>query len=125
METFKISVDVNINFSESVKAFLQNVFSTNQPRVATTVVEKPVAEAPKVAKPVAEAPKVAKPVAEAPKVAKPVAEAPKATVRKILAGKIAEHREEIKEKLNELGAPSVTRLDPSKYVEMIDFLESL
>ena len=110
METFKISVDVNINFSESVKAFLQNVFSTNQPRVATTVVEKPVAEAPKVAKPVAEAPKATISIDD---------------VRKILAGKIAEHREEIKEKLNELGAPSVTRLDPSKYVEMIDFLESL
>jgi hypothetical protein len=42
-----------------------------------------------------------------------------------LAAKINGHREEIKEKLNSLGAPSVTKLDPAKYVEMFTFLNAL
>ena len=43
----------------------------------------------------------------------------------MLAEKVNEHRDEIKQKLNELGAPSVTKLDPAKYDEMYNFLESL
>ena len=43
----------------------------------------------------------------------------------MLAKKVNEHRDEIKQKLNELGAPSVTKLDPAKYDEMYNFLESL
>lgn len=46
-------------------------------------------------------------------------------VRKILATKVNDHRNEIKEKLNELGAPSVTKLAPEKYQEMYDYLNSL
>ena len=46
-------------------------------------------------------------------------------VRKVLAEKVNDHRETIKGKLEELGAPSVTKLDPSKYQEMFDFLGSL
>lgn len=47
------------------------------------------------------------------------------SVRAVLATKVNDHREAIKNKLNELGAPSVTKLDPSKYQEMYDFLNSL
>lgn len=47
------------------------------------------------------------------------------SVRTVLATKVNDHREAIKNKLNELGAPSVTKLDPSKYQEMYDFLNSL
>lgn len=47
------------------------------------------------------------------------------SVRAVLATKVNDHREAIKNKLNELGAPSVTKLDPSKYQEMYDFLSSL
>ena len=43
----------------------------------------------------------------------------------MLAQKVNEHRDVIKQKLNEFGAPSVTKLDPSKYDEMYNFLESL
>ena len=43
----------------------------------------------------------------------------------MLAKKVNEHRDVIKQKLNELGASSVTRLDPAKYDEMYNFLESL
>ena len=46
-------------------------------------------------------------------------------VRRMLAKKVNEHRDVIKQKLNELGAPSVTKLDPAKYDEMYNFLESL
>lgn len=46
-------------------------------------------------------------------------------VRKVLASKVNDHRDVIKEKLNELGAPSVTKLAKEKYQEMYDFLISL
>lgn len=46
-------------------------------------------------------------------------------VRAVLATKVNDHRETIKAKLNELGSPSVTKLEPSKYQEMYDFLNSL
>jgi outer membrane biosynthesis protein TonB len=104
---------------------------------AEKVAEKPaekVAEKPaeKVAEKPAEkvAEKSAEKVAEKP--AEKVAEKPAATtgvsiedVRKALASKVNEHRQEIKEKLEELGAPSVTKLDPSKYEEMYNYLTSL
>ena len=104
---------------------------------AEKVAEKPaekVAEksAEKVAEKSAEkvAEKPAEKVAEKP--AEKVAEKPAATtgvsiedVRKALASKVNEHRQEIKEKLEELGAPSVTKLDPSKYEEMYNYLTSL
>ena len=43
----------------------------------------------------------------------------------MLAQKVNEHRDVIKQKLNELGAPSVTKLDPTKYDEMFNFLKAL
>jgi hypothetical protein len=46
-------------------------------------------------------------------------------VRAALSEKVNTHRDEIKAKLTELGAASVTRLDPSKYQEMYDFCKSL
>ena len=142
METVKISVDINVNLSESTQEFIKNLFSVgvkaSEPVVkesATEVTEpkrtrkkkvestpEPEAEAP--AEPEAEAP--AEPEAEAP--AEPEAEAPAVSiedVRKVLAEKVNEHRAAIKDKLIELGAPSVTKLDPSKYEEMFNFLKSL
>lgn len=46
-------------------------------------------------------------------------------VRSILTEKVNDHRAAIKQKLTELGAPNVTKLDPAKYIEMYDFLKSL
>lgn len=46
-------------------------------------------------------------------------------VRAALASKVNDHRDAIKAKLDELGAPSVTKLDPSKYEEMHNFLNNL
>ena len=146
METLKFSIDVNVNisfdkntsglFSNAVNAALAGILSgqrchCNAPTIepAEKVAEKPAEKvAEKLAEKVAEKP--AEKVAEKP--AEKVAEKPAATtgvsiedVRKALASKVNEHRQEIKEKLEELGAPSVTKLDPSKYEEMYNYLTSL
>ena len=141
MEAIKISVEVSVNLSENTQNFIKSLFGGAA--TATVQVQKsaPAASAAP-AKPVsrpasAQAPK---PQAAAPAPTKPAAiSAPGAPaaqvassasksiedVRKMLAQKVNEHRDVIKQKLNEFGAPSVTKLDPSKYNEMYNFLESL
>lgn len=117
MEPIKISVDVTVDLSESAKAFVTALFAKS----STLASEAPVAPA----KPVAPAAPV-KPAAPA----KPTTSAPASTisiedVRKALSEKVNAHRNEIKDKLSALGAPSVTKLDQSKYQEMYDFLIAL
>lgn len=141
MEAIKISVEVSVNLSENTQNFIKSLFSGAMV-TATTQTQKPAPAAP--AKPAsqpapAQAPKPQAPAA-APAPTKPAATpapgAPAAQaassasksiedVRKMLAQKVNEHRDVIKQKLNEFGAPSVTKLDPSKYDEMYNFLESL
>ena len=141
MEAFKISVEVSVNLSENTQNFIKSLFGGTMV-TATTQAQKSAPAAP--AKPAsqpapAQAPKPQAPAA-APAPTKPAATpapgAPAAQaassasksiedVRKMLAQKVNEHRDVIKQKLNELGAPSVTKLDPSKYDEMYNFLESL
>lgn len=126
METVKISVEVSVNLSKNTQDFITSLFSN------AIVVKRP-AEQPEIpAKPAAnagtEAKVPAKP-AEQPEIpAKPAeggASISIESVRKVLAEKVNEHRDEIKAKLTELGAPSVTRLNPEKYEEMYNFLKSL
>ena len=107
MEPIKIEVSVELNLSEDVKNFVASLVSNSS---------KPAAPA---AKP---APAPAKPAA---KPAEDKAEVSIEDVRKALASKVANHRAEIKDKLDEFGAPSVTKLDPAKYQEMLDYLNSL
>ena len=108
MEPIKVSVDVTVNLSESAKTFLSTLFSNSVPTPCTTAVAKE--PTPAVAK-------------------EPTSTVTKSVgiedVRKVLSEKVNDFRMEIKEKLNELGAPSVTKLDQSKYQEMYDFLKSL
>jgi len=109
MEPIQIHVSVELNLSQDVKNFLASVVSNH--------VAAPAAPAAKPAPQHAPAP--AAPAAPA---------APQVTieqVRRALAAKVNGHREEIKEKLNSLGAPSVTKLDPAKYAEMFTFLNTL
>ena len=145
MEAIKISVEVSVNLSENTQNFIKSLFVAGLPsgaQVAAAVVQKPAPVAP--AKPApqpAPAPAL-KPQAPAaaPAPTKPAATpAPGASaaqaassasksiedVRGMLAKKVNEHRDVIKQKLNELGAPSVTKLDLAKYDEMYNFLESL
>ena len=129
MEPIKIQVDVKVDLSEATKKFIQSfMFSdvieapepaapapapTPKPTPAPTPAPKPAAPAP--------APTPAPKPAEEPAVLDIDIE----MVRAALTKKVDAHRPEIKAKLTELGAPSVTKLDPAKYREMYDFLESL
>ena len=109
MEPIKVHVSIELNLSEDVKQFVTSLISGNVPAAPAT---KPTATKP------------AAPVAPAEKPAE-TQEVSIEDVRKALASKVANHRAEIKDKLDELGAPSVTKLDPAKYKEMLDFLNTL
>lgn len=141
MEAIKISVEVSVNLSENTQNFIKLLFGNVVTSVAAPA-QKPApvapakpapqptpAPAPKPQAPAA-APAQTKPAA-APAPGAPAAQAASSAsksiedVRAMLAKKVNEHRDVIKQKLNELGAPSVTKLDPTKYDEMFNFLESL
>ena len=150
METVKISVEVSVNLSENTQKFLTSLFATGVPSGAQVAasVSKPASAAlaklastkptPQPAAPAqtqSAAEPAAEPASSAP-AAEPASSAPAAEpassasksiedVRGMLAKKVNEHRDIIKQKLNDLGAPSVTKLDPAKYDEMYNFLESL
>lgn len=132
METIKISVEVSVNLSENTQKFLTSLFVAGVPSGAQVAasVSKPAPAAPAKPTPQPAAPaqtqSAAEPAPSAP--AAPAASSASKSiedVRGVLAKKVNEHRDVIKQKLNELGAPSVTRLDPAKYDEMYNFLESL
>lgn len=131
MEPIKISVDVKIDFSESVKNFVSELFSGVKASTPAAPA-KPVSTPATPATPAAPAKPASAPQAPAaPAKPAPAPQAPAApaisieTVRQALAAKVNSHREEIKAKLNELGSPSVTKLNPEKYGEMLAFLNSL
>ena len=151
METIKISIEVSVNLSENTQKFLTSLFAAGVPSGAQVAasVSKPTHQSESVkpthqsesVKPthqsesVKPTPQPAAP-AQTQSAAKPAPSAPVAPaassasksiedVRGMLAKKVNEHRDVIKQKLNELGAPSVTKLDPAKYDEMYNFLESL
>lgn len=133
METIKISVEVSVNLSENTQKFLTSLFAAGVPSGAQVAasVSKPthqsesVKPTPQPAAP-AQTQSAAKSAPSAP-VAPAASSASKSIedVRGMLAKKVNEHRDVIRQKLNELGAPSVTKLDPAKYDEMYNFLESL
>lgn len=133
METIKISVEVSVNLSENTQKFLTSLFAAGVPSGAQVAasVSKPthqsesVKPTPQPAAP-AQTQSAAKPAPSAP-VAPAASSASKSIedVRGMLAKKVNEHRDVIRQKLNELGAPSVTKLDLAKYDEMYNFLESL
>lgn len=119
MEPIKINVQVELNLSQDSKNFIAQLFA-GRPVAATSV-------APAASKVEAHA-APAKPADSAAPAKSAAPVAPGVTieqVRKALADKVSSHREAIKEKLNSLGAPSVTKLDPSKYAEMYAFLTAL
>ena len=141
MNEIKISVDLNVQLSESTKEFINKAISTLLGAATTTTTTAPTSSpapaAPKTEKPAptqtaraqaADAPKTEKPAT----VAAPAAQASAAKteltindVRSIVASKAATHRNEIKSKLAELGAQNVTTLDPSNYQVFVDYLNSL
>ena len=139
METIKISVEVSVNLSENTQNFIKSLFGNAiAPSAPAAPAAKPAPAAPAAPAKPAPAKPTTQPAAPAQtqSAAKPAPSAPAVPaassaskniedVRGMLAKKVNEHRDEIKQKLNELGAPSVTKLDPAKYDEMYNFLESL
>lgn len=139
METIKISVEVSVNLSENTQNFIKSLFGNAiAPSASAAPAAKSAPSAPATPAKPAPAKPTSQPAAHAQtqSAAKPAPSAPAAPaassaskniedVRGMLAEKVNEHRDEIKQKLNELGAPSVTKLDPAKYDEMYNFLESL
>lgn len=138
MEPIKVEIGVTLDFSESVKQFFGSIFAPKCNCGCDKLVPEndSKSEAPKPAPATTQA----TPKPEAPKPATPVNPAPTQKINKVgpsedtvtiemvrleLSKKVNDHRETIKGKLNELGAPSVTKLDPSKYEEMFNFLKSL
>lgn len=123
METVKISVEVSVNLSENTQKFLTSLFAAGVPSGAQVAasVSKPAPTAPAKPAPAKPTPQPAAPAAPAASSASKSIE----DVHRMLAKKVNEHRDVIKQKLNELGAPSVTKLDPAKYDEIYNFLESL
>lgn len=128
LEPIKVSIDVNVHLSEKTEGFILDLVKSIMP----DVVKAPAAPAAKSeSKPAASAAKTeSKPAATAAKSeSKPANTASDnisiEDVREALSKKVATNRSEIKEKLTELGAPSVTKLDKSKYSEMLNFLNSL
>lgn len=137
METIKISVEVSVNLSENTQNFIKLLCGI-APSASAAPAAKSASSAPATPAKPAPAKPTPQPAAHAQtqSAAKPAPSAPAAPaassaskniedVRSMLAEKVNEHRDEIKQKLNELGAPSVTKLDPAKYDEMYNFLESL
>ena len=127
MENFKISVDINVKFSEETIKAIASIFAnaTAAPAPVKPATDAKPATAAPAAKPAPAAP-AAKPAPAAP--AKPASDAVPISideVRSAVALKVADYRQEIKDKLTELGAPSVTKLDPAKYKDMLDFINSL
>ena len=143
MEAIKITVEVSVNLSENTQNFIKSLFdnvATSAAQAQKSASAAPAKPAPQSApaldtKPQAPvvAPAKTKPVATpahgvpAAQAASSVSKSSKSIedVRAMLAKKVNEHRDVIKQKLNELGAPSVTKLDTAKYDEMFNFLESL
>ena len=111
---------------------IEGVAAVEEARAIARAIDR--AKAADEAKAKAKAPaekKPAKPVEEAKAAEAPTAPAesqPKIDiedVRKALTEKVNDRRGAIKQKLTELGAPNVTKLDPAKYAEMYDFLKAL
>lgn len=136
METIKISVEVSVNLSENTQKFLTSLFGNAiAPSAPAAPASKPAPAALAKPAPAKPTPQPAAP-AQTQSAAEPAPSAPAAPaassasksiedVRGMLAKKVNEHRDVIKQKLIELGAPSVTKLDPAKYDEMYNFLKSL
>ena len=109
-----IQINVTVKLDDATQAFLSSLFhGTAKPVAASAPVEQPK-------------PAPAKP-AEQPKPAAAPAQSSITidSLRELAMTKMNAHRVEIKQKLTELGTPSITKLDASKYQEMFEFLKNL
>ena len=104
MEPIKVEINVNVNLSEETKQFVANL-------LANAAAPKPSAPAPK-------------PEPE-PQANGNSAEITRDQVREACKSKLKTHQAELRAKLEELGATSITTLDESRLAEMYNFANSL
>lgn len=150
METIKIAIEINV--SETTQAFVKKLFTETAKQLVNGLKENECEDdAPKALatkevvveeKPITRAPtqkrhatiiqasaqtgvKNAQTASSQASTQAAVATKNIEDVRKALIEKVNDHRDEIKQKLTELGALSVTKLDPAKYDEMFNFLTNL
>lgn len=125
-QIFRIDVNVNVDFTDNAKKFISSLFS-----LATTTmqVQQQAQQEQQVQQQTAQTAVEQKDANSAPSApAAPAQQAVSVTIedlRKKLSEKVNDHRQEIKDKLTELGAPSVTKLEPSKYQDLYNFLMQL
>ena len=119
-----IQINVTVKLDDVTQAFLSSLFQSVIKPTASVPVEQPKLVSVKPADPVEPTP--AKP-AEQPKPAAVSAQSSITidSLRELAMTKMNAHRVEIKQKLTELGTPSITKLDASKYQEMFEFLKKL
>ena len=138
-----IQINVTVKFDDATQAFLSSLFGglvkptrEQQKPAELKPAELKPAEQQKPAELKPAELKPAEPKPAEPKPAEPVATttiatAPKQSsitidsLRELAMTKMNAHRVEIKQKLTELGTPSITKLDVPKYQEMHDFLKGL
>ena len=122
-----IQINVTVKLDDVTQAFLSSLLGI----VACSAVEqqKPAEPKPAEPKPAEQKPAEQKPTE--PVAATTITTAPKQSsitidsLRELAMTKMNAHRVEIKQKLTELGTPSITKLDVPKYQEMYDFLKGL
>lgn len=129
METIKLAVEIKVDFSDSTKAFITALLTSIHTDGGETVKkvqnEKETTEnksIPDVKENEVKLPKADKPaeVQEMPKTVITIEE-----IRNAVMGKVNDFRDEIKAKLSELNAPSVSKISPDKYEEFYNFINSL
>ena len=129
METIKLAVEIKLDFSDSTKAFiaalLTSIHTDGNGTVKKVQNEKETTEntpIPDVKEEETKLPEADKPaeVQEMPKTVITIEE-----IRNAVMGKVNDFRDEIKAKLSELNAPSVSKISPDKYEEFYDFINSL
>lgn len=129
MDTIKLAVEIKVDFSDSTKAFITALLTSIHTDGGETVKkvqnEKETTENKSI-------PDVKEDEVKLPKADKPaeVPEMPKAVItieeiRNAVMGKVNDFRDEIKAKLSELNAPSVSKISPDKYEEFYNFINSL
>ena len=130
-----IQINVTVKLDDATQAFLSSLFgglvkpageqtkpAEQKPAEQKLAEQKPAEQKPAEQKPAEQKPK---PAAAAPAAAPAQSSITIDSLRELAMTKMNAHRVEIKQKLTELGTPSITKLDVSKYQEMYDFLKGL
>lgn len=123
----EINVKVSVDLSEETKEFCLKLMSQFGSQQKASEKPMPSASSKPTPTPAPAAPAPAPAPAAKPdnEPAKPAAEISIEALRALVAKHVNARRGDIKAKLTELGAASITQLEKSKYSEMYNFLTSL